>query len=130
MKTRVPLALLLVGAFALLCAAAEKRQKVIFDTDFVVPPQDDGLALLLALQSPELEILGVTTVAGNDSVERATSDALRVLEIAGREDIGVYRGANMPLVHEKSEFATTVHGRWWSDDPPPPPPGGFARKQA
>lgn len=104
--------------------------KVILDTDFVVPPQDDGLALILALQSPELEILGVTTVAGNDSRERATADALRVLEIAGRVDIPVYNGANMPLVHEKSEYATTVHGRWWSDAPPPDPPGGFAKRQA
>ncbi|MGH7946886.1 MAG: nucleoside hydrolase [Opitutaceae bacterium] len=103
---------------------------MIFDTDFVVPPQDDGFALILALNSPEIHILGITTVAGNDSRERATSDALRVLEIANRTDIPVYNGANMPLVHEKSEYATKVHGRWWSDDPPPEPPGGFARKQA
>jgi purine nucleosidase len=88
------------------------------------------MALILALKSPELQILGVTTVAGNDSMERATSDALRVLEIAGRTDIPVYKGANMPMRHEKSEWATTVHGRWWSDDPPPPPPGGFAKKSA
>src|SRR5262249_2771185 len=105
-------------------------QKVIFDTDFVVPPQDDSMALLLALKSPELQILGVTTVAGNDSMERATSDALRVLEIVGRTDIPVYKGANMPLVHRKTEWATTVPGRWWPDDPPPPPPGGFAKKTA
>jgi inosine-uridine nucleoside N-ribohydrolase len=105
-------------------------QKVIFDTDFVVPPQDDSMALLLALKSPELQILGITTVAGNDSMERATSDALRVLEIAGRTDIPVYRGANMPLVHEKTQWAATVHGRWWSDEPPPAPPGGFAKKAA
>jgi len=106
------------------------QHKVVFDTDFVVPPQDDGFALILALNSPEIQILGITTVAGNDSRERATSDVLRVLEIAGRTDIPVYNGANMPLVHEKSEFATKTHGRWWSDDPPPAPPGGFARKQA
>jgi inosine-uridine nucleoside N-ribohydrolase len=110
-------------------AQTSTPHKVIFDTDFVVPPQDDGFALILALNSPELEILGVTTVAGNDSMERATSDVLRVLEIAGRTAIPVYKGANMPLMHEKTEFATTRHGRWWSDDPPPPPPGGFARKQ-
>lgn len=111
-------------------AQTRPAQKVIFDTDFVIPPQDDGLALILALNSPELQILGVTTVAGNDSMERATSDALRVLEIAGRTEIPVYKGANLPLVHEKTEFATRTHGRWWSDDPPPVPPGGFARKQA
>ena len=101
--------------------------KVIFDTDFVVPPQDDGMALILALKSPELNILGITTVAGNDTVQRATSDALRVLEIANRTEIPVYRGFNRPLLHEKTEFATTVHGKWWSDETPPPPPGGFAK---
>jgi inosine-uridine nucleoside N-ribohydrolase len=111
-------------------AAAQTPQKIIFDTDFVVPPQDDGTALILALKSPELQVLGVTTVAGNDSMERATSDALRVLEIVGRTDVPVYRGANMPLRHEKSEWASTLHGRWWSDDAPPEPPGGFARKLA
>ena len=77
-------------------------QKVIFDTDFAIPPQDDATALMLALKSPELKILGVTTVAGNDTVQRATSDALRVLEIAGRTDIPVYRGFNRPWLHEKT----------------------------
>jgi len=102
---------------------------VIFDTDFAIPPQDDGMALILALHSPEIDVLGITTVAGNYSVERATSDVLRLLEIDQRTDIPVYRGANMPLVHEKSDYATRVWGEWWSDDPPPPPPGGFATKQ-
>ena len=104
--------------------------KIVFDTDFVMPPADDGMALILALQSPELEILGVTTVCGNDSMERATSDVLRLLEIAERTDIPVHAGANMPLVHAKSEFAVEEYGNWYSDDPPPEPPGGFASKIA
>ena len=111
-------------------AAAPSRHPVIFDTDFVMPPADDGLALILALNSPELDVLGVTTVAGNESTEKATADALRLLEVAGRTEITVYKGANMPLLHEKSDYATRVHGRWWSDEPPSPPPGGFARKKA
>ena len=110
-------------------AQAEDHIPIIFDTDFVMPPADDSLALMLALQSPEIEILGITTVAGNDSVERATSDVLRMLEIAEQDDIPVYRGADMPLVHEKSEFAVRSYGNWYSNEPPPPPPGGFARKQ-
>jgi inosine-uridine nucleoside N-ribohydrolase len=116
----------------LLSAAAwpQEHIPVIFDTDFVMPPWDDSMALMLALQSPELEILGVTTVAGNESVERATSDALRMLEIAGRADIPVYVGADMPLVHEKSDFAVASYGNWYSDEPPPEPHGGFATKQA
>jgi inosine-uridine nucleoside N-ribohydrolase len=118
-------------ALALVCgtsAALAQTHKVIFDTDFAAPPQDDGLALILALNSPELDILGITTVAGNFSLEKANADVLRVLEIAGRTNIPVYAGANMPLVHEKSVFATTTHGEWWSDEPPTPPPGGFAKK--
>jgi len=88
------------------------------------------MALMLALQSPEFEILGVTTVAGNESVERATSDVLRMLEIAGQPEVPVFVGADMPLVHEKSDFAVRKYGNWYSNDPPPEPPGGFASKRA
>jgi purine nucleosidase len=123
-----------VAALALALAtralAQPRPHKIIFDTDFGMVPQDDAFALMLALHSPELEILGVATVAGNFSVEQATADALRLLEIAGRADIPVYRGANMPLLHEKSEYATKRHGEWWSDAPPTPPPGGFAKRTA
>ncbi len=83
------------------------------------------MALMLALQSPELEILGITTVAGNDSLNRATSDALRMLEIGRQPDIPVYRGANRPLQHVKSEYAENMHGNWYSDESPPMPPGGY-----
>ncbi len=129
-RSRMRVASLVFIALSLAMPAAAEPHKVIFDTDFVMPPYDDGLALMLALTSPELRILGVTTVAGNESVERATVDALRLLEIANRTDIPVYQGADMPLVHEKSEFAMTSYGKWWSDEPPPPPPGGFAQKRA
>ena len=57
-------------------AQGNTRIPIVFDTDFVMPPHDDSMALMLALQSPEIEILGITTVAGNESVERATSDVL------------------------------------------------------
>jgi len=120
------LCLVLVGA----AHAQPAQHKIIFDTDFGMAPQDDCYALMLALHSPELEILGVTTVAGNFSSQQGTADVLRLLEIAGRPEIRVYRGANMPLMHEKSEYATTQHGSWWSDAPPTPPYGGFATKQA
>jgi inosine-uridine nucleoside N-ribohydrolase len=110
-------------------ALAQERIPIIFDTDFVMPPWDDGLTLMLALQSPELEILGISTVAGNESLERATADALRMLEIANRTDIPVYIGADMPLVHAKSDFAVESYGRWYSDEVVEPP-GGFARIEA
>ncbi len=119
-----------VVTMALLVAEVVSAQshRVIFDTDFAMPPQDDGMALLLALQSPELEIVGITTVAGNFSLEQANADVLRLLEIAARTDIPVYSGADMPLVHEKSDYATQNHGEWWSNDAPREPSGGFAAK--
>ena len=111
-------------------AWSQDRIPIIFDTDFVMPPADDSMALMLALQSPEFEILGVTTVAGNESLERATRDVLRMLEIAGQAEIPVYVGADMPLVHEKSDFAVENYGKWYSNEPPPEPSGGFASKKA
>ncbi len=111
-------------------AASEQPIPIIFDTDFVMPPADDALALMLAMQSPELEILGITTVAGNESLETATVDVLRMLEIGNRVDIPVFEGADMPLVHEKSDFAVNNYGKWYSNDAPAMPPGGFAKKTA
>lgn len=119
-----------VAVLLLPAALAAQTQRIIFDTDFILPPGDDGLALLLALQSPEIEILGITTVAGNESMERATTDALWMLEHTGRTEIPVYRGADMPWVHEKSEFAERRYGKWFSNEPPAAPPGGFAKKSA
>jgi inosine-uridine nucleoside N-ribohydrolase len=118
------IALILTGwAFA-------EPHKVIFDTDFGMIPQDDAYALMLALHSPELEILGITTVAGNFSLEQGTADVLRLLEIGGRSEIPVYAGANMPLMHEPSTFAKVTYGSWWSDEPAKEPWGGFAKKKA
>lgn len=77
-------------------ATLDQRIPIIIDTDFVMPPSDDSMALMLAIQSPELEILGITT-PGNDSLERATSDVLRMLEIAGQVAILVFQGADSPL---------------------------------
>ena len=67
---------------------------VLIDCD---PGQDDALALLLALASPELDVLGVTAVAGNQTLEKTTANALRVLELAGRTDIPVAAGADGPV---------------------------------
>jgi purine nucleosidase len=109
---------------------AEPPQKIIFDTDFAYPPQDDAMALLFVLNCPELQILGITTVAGNRSVNVATADALKVLEVANRAEIPVFQGAAGPLMHEKSEWDTRRHGGWYANEPAPAPPGGFASKKA
>src|SRR5437667_2573575 len=109
----------IVAVFAMLMAAAplasaQTAHRIIFDTDFALPPQDDGLALALALNSPELEIVGITTVAGNYNVARANADVLRMLELTRHERIPVYAGAGRPLAHVKDAFVTTQHGSWWS----------------
>ena len=70
------------------------RQPLIIDTD---PGQDDAVALLLAAASPELELLGVTTVAGNVPLALTTLNARKVLELAGRRDVPVCAGADRPL---------------------------------
>jgi inosine-uridine nucleoside N-ribohydrolase len=79
---------------------------IVLDCD---PGHDDAIALLLALASPEVELRGVTTVAGNQTVEKTTANALRVLELAGRDDVEVAAGAGRPLVREPF-VAAYVHG--------------------
>ena len=116
----LPMTLLLLLGLAVPVGAA---QKVIIDTDFAMPPQDDSMALMLALRSPELDLVGITTVAGNRSQEQALVDVLRLLEIAGREEIPVYAGADMPLVHEVSPHAIRSHGEWYSNEAPDEPTG-------
>jgi inosine-uridine nucleoside N-ribohydrolase len=73
------------------------------------PGLDDALALLLAIASPELELRGVTTVAGNQTLARTTENALKVLELAGRGDIPVAAGADRPLAGELV-VADDAHG--------------------
>lgn len=83
------------------------RQKIILDVDTGV---DDALALLLALDSPELELIGCTTVAGNVTLDLVTRNTLQVLELAGRSDIPVAMGAAAPLVRRLTT-ATYFHGQ-------------------
>ncbi|HEX2114334.1 MAG TPA: nucleoside hydrolase [Alphaproteobacteria bacterium] len=74
------------------------RIPIIIDTD---PGQDDALAILLALAgSDRLDLLGITTVAGNVSLDLTTANALRILEVAGRPDVPVYLGASRPLLRK------------------------------
>ena len=130
-KLTVVPALLMMAAMPARAADVKPDAPVIIDTDFTAAsPSDDALAVLLALQSRELDVVAITTVMGNDTVERATSDALRVLEIAGRPDVPVYAGARRPLAHQAGAWERAQYGRWHSDDPPPMPPGGFASKKA
>jgi len=82
-------------------------RKIIIDTD---PGIDDSMAIFYALNSPEIELLGLTTIFGNASTEICTTNALRLLEIAGRSDIPVYRGAEKPISSELRGSPDFVHG--------------------
>jgi inosine-uridine nucleoside N-ribohydrolase len=95
------------------------RVPIIIDCD---PGHDDAIALLLALASPELDLLGVTTVHGNQTLAKTTANALRVLDLARRSDISVAAGADRPLVRELT-VAAHVHGESGLDGPTLPPPG-------
>ena len=91
---------------------------ILLDCD---PGHDDAIALLLALASPELELLGVTTVAGNQTLEKTTANAIRLLDAVGRAEIPVAAGADRPLVRERY-VAAYVHGETGLDGPDLPPP--------
>jgi inosine-uridine nucleoside N-ribohydrolase len=93
---------------------------ILIDCD---PGHDDAMALLLALGSPELELLGVSTVHGNQTLDKTTANALRILEFAGRGDVAVAAGADRPLVREP-HVAAHVHGESGLDGPDLPPPAG------
>jgi purine nucleosidase len=94
--------------------------KILLDCD---PGHDDAIALLLALASPELELLGVTTVAGNQTLDKTTANAIRLLEFVGRTEIPVAAGADRPLVREQY-VASYVHGETGLDGPDLPPAQG------
>jgi inosine-uridine nucleoside N-ribohydrolase len=91
---------------------------ILLDCD---PGHDDAIALLLALASPEVELLGVTTVAGNQTLDKTTANAIRVLEFSGHTDIQVAAGADRPLLRE-AYVAAEVHGETGLDGPDLPPP--------
>ncbi|MEO1197191.1 MAG: nucleoside hydrolase [Pseudomonadota bacterium] len=83
-------------------------RKIIIDTD---PGQDDAVAILLALASPEeVEVLGITTVAGNVPLDLTSKNALITCEVAGRTDIKVFAGCDRPLGHDLVT-AEHVHGK-------------------
>ncbi|SEM43460.1 purine nucleosidase [Loktanella fryxellensis] len=88
-------------------------QKIIIDTD---PGQDDAVAILLALASPELDVLGLTAVAGNVPLSLTERNARIVCELAGRPDLPVYAGCDAPLLR-KLVTAEHVHGKTGLDGP-------------
>ncbi len=82
-------------------------KKIIIDTD---PGVDDAMAILFAFKSPEIEVVGLTTIFGNVHTPLATQNALRLVELAGCLDVPVAQGAESPLVVPLMPVADFVHG--------------------
>lgn len=83
-------------------------KKLLIDTD---PGVDDSMAILFAFASPEVEIVGLSTVFGNVGVDMTTENALRLVELAGHPDVPVAKGANKPLMRPNTSNGWMVHGR-------------------
>ena len=94
-------------------ALAQAREKVILDTD-MVDAFDDGVAMIILANAPEIELLGVTALSGNSWVEDGVASALRQLEIEGQDKIPVAAGLPYPLRpqrHELFELERQLIGR-------------------
>jgi purine nucleosidase len=102
-----------------------KPLPIIIDTD---PGQDDAVAILLALASPEFEVLGITAVAGNVPLSLTEVNARKICELGGRPDIKVFAGAIRPLLRPLVT-AEHVHGRTGLDGPVLPEPTMPLQKQ-
>jgi purine nucleosidase len=88
----------------LLCSTAlAQKIKVIVDQDARGPGTSDQQAILVFLQSEKFDVLGITTVSGDQWVKEETQHVLRLLEIAGRTDVPVIQGAEFPLLNSKDE---------------------------
>lgn len=96
-------------------------QKILIDTD---PGVDDAMAILFALRSPELEVVGLTAVFGNTDVEITAQNALRLVELEGDGRIPVARGAGRPLVIPPRSHGKLVHGDDGMGMTHPPAPKG------
>ncbi len=93
-------------------------RRIIIDTD---PGQDDAIAILAALGSPELEVVGITAVAGNVPLALTEVNARKVCELAGRPDVPVFAGCSRPMV-KTLVTAEKVHGPTGLDGPDLPEP--------
>lgn len=109
-------------AISLSASATAQKIKIIVDQDARGPGTSDQQAILVFLQSEKFDVLGITTVSGDQWVKEETQHVLRLLEIAGRTDVPVYQGAEFPLINskEESERWEALYGKFeykgcWTD---------------
>ena len=98
-----------------------RAQKILIDTD---PGIDDSMAILSALRSPELEVIGLSTVFGNADVDTCALNGLRLVELEGHDSIPVAKGAGAPLFRSELDLGTYVHGLDGMGNTHPPLPRG------
>ena len=132
MRRRVFLVSALVLLYASLCSA-QPRRKVIINEDCSGPGGSNMQTLLLLIQSPQVEVLGITVVSGDQWRDEEVAHTLRLLEIIGRTDIPVVPGASFPLVRTRAEsqlwqqlygkvaYAGAWDDRWWHESGVVPP---------
>ena len=106
---------------------AQHRRKVVINQDCSGPGGSNLQTLLTLIQSPQVEVLGITVVTGNQWRDEEVAHTLRLLELIGRTDIPVVPGAVFPLVHRRDEavlwqarygkltFAGAWDDRWWHE---------------
>ena len=102
--------------------ASAQKIKIIVDQDARGPGTSDQQAILVFLQSEKFDVLGITTVSGDQWVKEETQHVLRMLEISGHTDVPVYQGAEFPLINskEESERWEAMYGKFeykgaWTD---------------
>jgi hypothetical protein len=120
----------LLSSFLLIVSVmgyAQQRRKVIINQDCSGPGGSNLQTLLTLIQSPQVEVLGITVVSGNQWRDEEVAHTLRMLELIGRTDIPVVPGAVFPLVHRRNEailwqarygkvaFAGAWDDRWWHE---------------
>src|SRR5246127_3493422 len=114
-------------AFAGSLSFAQPRRKVIIDQDCSGPGGSNLQTLLVMLQSPQVEVLGITVASGDQWRDEEAAHTLRLLEIIGRSDVPVVPGAVFPLVRRREEtrlwqerygkvaYAGAWDERWWHE---------------
>jgi purine nucleosidase len=105
MKFRTVLSLVVIGAIltGVAFSAEGGKRKIIIDQDAAGPAGTDQQSMLVLIQSPHADVLGITVVTGDQWLKEEVAHTLRMLEIIGRTDIPVVSGAEYPLVRTKSE---------------------------
>jgi len=130
---KLPLICLLAVLFGCSLASAQPRRKVIVNEDCSGPGGSNMQTLMVMIQSPQVEVLGITVVSGDAWRDEEVAHTLRLLEIMGRTDIPVVPGATFPLVRTREEsqmwqqrygkvaYAGAWDERWWHESSVVPP---------